>query len=142
MLSLSPTSRNARVSAIGLIAAVAFVGGQLLSGYHSLTERHVVCSEHGETLHLPGQSETLAGDSDEQKAHSGSHVQPAEPVQGGHEHEHCHLCPTSREPLALAAPVGQSFDQVAQARQLAIPPAELPAASNLYLFAPKTSPPA
>ncbi|GEM_PF-2630207 len=123
-------TRFARIAC--LLLPLLLVGVQAVGTSHALTERHIICDEHGELVH--------AG------THPGSAPAPHPRVQSLPETEHgahgcalvtglCHASATSPAPSGVdAPPVEASPEPAGEARDLPLraPPLE---------FAPKTSPP-
>jgi hypothetical protein len=124
------------------LLALVFVAGQLGSHLHAATEHHARCPEHGELVHVdaPLAAGTVAmaaatspGDSDA--------LRNAAAGVDGHEHDHCYLCPVSRERLGTTP----NADAIA-AVMPAVVAHSLPAmvahgGQPRYIIAPKTSPP-
>lgn len=138
----APTSHTAPRRVVVFVLLAAFGCLQVASLFHAATERHAVCPEHGELVHVSTDSGVLAlagaGDtSPETRAHAGT---PTD--QGAHDHDHCYLCPSSRvqaslpsaETLAAAAPEAHATHGIVAT--------DTPIAAQRYLVAPKQSPPA
>lgn len=139
------------------LLVLAFVVGQVGSFVHAAFERHTVCSEHGEIVHVPHGTpehgrvapstvETIdtggtGGLANAQAPRDLDAVRDGSAAGDEHAHEHCYLCPASRESLTP----GPSGDAVA-AVMPAVVPFSLPAVVTTsdrarYIIAPKTSPP-
>jgi len=125
------------------VVACLFVGGQIASGLHAATETHATCPEHGETIHVTDHPADAGAPVQASADHrDGASVDPALPDERAHEHEHCYLCPNTRERAALtrvdrqAPAIGDTLDP---------PPFPMVAAmvrGEIYVIAPKNSPPA
>jgi hypothetical protein len=141
-------ARRSRLrSATALAVAALLVVANLVAYWHQATVVHARCAEHGELVHAES-----AGDDDHARV-TASAPSTEVPVAvaalhsrttdaAGDDHDHCDLCPLTREPLRLGAAV------VAAARApQAIATARAPAAGTVartidrVRFAPKTSPP-
>lgn len=145
------------------LLVLAFVVGQVGSFVHAAVERHTVCSEHGEIVHVPhgtpaderaaagAPGHIAAGDVD--TAATADEQAPRDvdvdldvlrdgaAVGDEHAHEHCYLCPASREPLS-PAPSGDAIAAVMPAAvQISLPARVATGDRARYTLAPKTSPP-
>jgi hypothetical protein len=138
------------------LLVLAFVVGQVGSFVHAAFERHAVCAEHGEIVHVPhdlpehghvapgvpGLRGTLGLAAERAQAPRDlDALRDGSTAGEEHAHEHCYLCPVSREPLAP----GPSGDAIAAVMPAAVP-LSLPAVVATsdrprYIIAPKTSPP-
>lgn len=116
------------------LAVVLLVGGQLAALAHYAATRHVTCAEHGELL----EAATLV---DRLHACEHDHLIGVE-GQLGSEHDDCtiaracHQSATPAQPLCAPTLV----PALATAEVAAVVP--LAVTDELYLIAPKTSPPA
>jgi hypothetical protein len=143
MTSRTPfTTRNSsRTRGLAALVIMAFLGNSLAGYIHKAVERHARCPEHGEIIHVRGElAQTPAATA--ATATPGSHARPAAPDESSHEHEHCYLCPSTRERLSTASVASALFDTVPTLPWMAARTGAEPARSNLYIVAPKTSPPA
>lgn len=132
------------------LLALVFVAGQLGSYLHAATEHHARCPEHGELVHvdaLPlaatGPKATPATTATTPEARSGdADALRNGPAAGdGHEHEHCYLCPVSRERLGTM-PSADAIAAVMPAMVAhSLPAVVAPSGRPRYVIAPKTSPP-
>lgn len=127
-----------------LLALTVFLGSQLAGALHTATERHAVCPEHGEIIHLSDDDgNTLAlAERSHQSEHGGPEARPSAPLPSEDDHDHCDLCPTSRERGALSSPVAHSVTSAELAVDSQVITWRDPSASDLYILAPKNSPPA
>ena len=123
-----------RVAAV--LAAVACVGGQLVSLEHVASGPHIACKEHGELEDVP--SVAHIGE----VVHREATVENGAAPTGGHGHEHCAFASHARHMSAAGGrPVSPVSTTLADLRPAPIqvpPPKQLRA---LYRLAPKTSPP-
>jgi hypothetical protein len=147
------------------LLVLAFVAGQIGSYVHAAVERHAVCPEHGEIIHvpehvpehmpdhgLPGHGtdglvphrDSGLADEDARAEASpvvGDALRDASAASDEHAHEHCYLCPASRESLTP----GPSGDALAAAipevAALSLPAVVATSDRARYIIAPKTSPP-
>lgn len=145
------------------LLVLAFVAGQIGTYVHAAVERHAVCPEHGEIIHVPehvpdhglpehGASahglvphrDSGLADEDARAEASpvvGDALRDAAAASDEHAHEHCYLCPASRESLTPAP----SGDALAAAMPdvvpLALPAVVATSDRARYIIAPKTSPP-
>src|SRR5690606_524125 len=119
------------------LIAVVFVAGNLGSLLHEATERHARCPEHGELMHVEAAAPGAAGEDARDVA---ALARPSSD-SSEHEHEHCFLCPSSRERACLGPIHAAALAPVAR---FAPPPARAesaPRARHVYALAPKNSPP-
>lgn len=138
------------------LLVLAFVAGQIGSYVHAAVERHAVCPEHGEIIHVPEHvpdhgthglvphRDSGLADEDARAEASpvvGDALRDASAASDEHAHEHCYLCPASRESLTPAP----SGDALAAAMPDVVPfslPAVVATSDRArYIIAPKTSPP-
>ena len=121
------------------LVTLACLFGQLSSLAHGVLVQHVICAEHGESIHLRS---IAAGQGDSVQRLEGrvARARAALPLAEADEHDHCSLVasrnlrPQSSEDFTTGpALVGSS---VLDRRELVAIPT-IPA----YLIAPKTSPP-
>jgi hypothetical protein len=129
------------------LLALVFVAGQLGSYLHAATEHHARCPEHGELVHVdalplaatgpmatpPTGPEAVPDDADALRSGAAA--------ADGHEHDHCYLCPVSRERLGTMP----SADAIAAVMPAVVahslPAVVAPSGRPRYIIAPKTSPP-
>jgi hypothetical protein len=129
-----------------MAVAALLVVANLVAHWHQATVVHARCAEHGEQVHAAPEASADLRIGAADRAHEAVEVAALWARTGagaGEDHDHCDLCPLTREPLPLAAPAvaGVRLPQaVDAARPLAIA-ASLPSV-DLVRFAPKTSPPA
>lgn len=136
------------------LLVLAFVAGQIGSYLHAAVERHAVCPEHGELIHVPEHGMPADGlvphrdsglvDEDARAEASpvvGDALRDGSAASDEHAHEHCYLCPASRESLTP----GPSGNALAAAMPDVVPlslPAVVATSDRArYIIAPKTSPP-
>jgi hypothetical protein len=143
MMSRTPftTRFSARTRGLAALVVLAFLGNSLANYIHKAVERHARCPEHGEIIHVRGELAQTAADA-ATPASPGSHALPAAPDEDGHEHEHCYLCPTTRERLSTVSVASALLNIAPTLPRLAIHASVAPARSTIYIVAPKTSPPA
>lgn len=116
------------------LAVVLLVGGQLAALAHNASTRHVECAEHGEVL----EAARLA---DELHACDQDHLIGVEGGQGA-DHDDCSIARALQQSAALPHVAAAPQLVPALAPPDAVIPVEVAIASELYLIAPKTSPPA
>lgn len=131
---------------------LAFVVAQVGSYVHAAFERHTVCAEHGEIVHVPGHGlpgrmepgrmePGLARGQAEAPREAHDALRDGSAASDEHAHEHCYLCPASRESLTP----GPSGDAIAAVMPDVVPfslPAVVATSDRArYIIAPKTSPP-
>jgi hypothetical protein len=122
------------------LVALVFVASQLGSYLHAATEHHARCPEHGELIHVDAPAgATVAVEAADASAAEGAALRSA--GDEGHEHDHCYLCPVSRERLGTIS----HADAIAAATPVviahALPAAAMHVGQPRYVIAPKTSPP-
>ncbi len=130
------------------LLVLAFVVGQVGSFVHAAFERHTVCSEHGEIVHVPhGMPEhghVAPGTvevADAQAPRDLDAVRDGSAAGDEHAHEHCYLCPASRESLT-PGPSGDAVAAVMPAAvRFSLPAVVATSDRARYIIAPKTSPP-
>ena len=133
-------------SATAVALASLLVVANLLSFWHQATVAHARCAEHGEIVHAghAGAGELArderiaargeAGHADELTSRSWA--------LEGDEHDHCQVCPATRESLRLSRPVTPSAPLAAVAVAVALAPVSIDASGvDVVRIAPKTSPP-
>jgi hypothetical protein len=114
-------------------AAVAlFVVGQLVALSHEAATRHVTCAEHGEQL----EAAKLAGQDD---GCGQSHLIAVDGDTGGH--EDCDVARLLRTSTRTSATIHIAFATTSVATIQTFASVERPAALDVILIAPKTSPP-
>lgn len=130
--------RPALLQGQAALLVLVFVASQVGSYVHAAFENHARCPEHGELIHVDELPRTAAevvaaGDNDALLDASGD--------EDDHAHEHCYLCPASRDRAAssqVAHGIAASMPAVAiHAPDTAAAPGGL----ATYVIAPKTSPP-
>jgi hypothetical protein len=132
------------------LLVLAFVVGQVGSFVHAAFERHTVCSEHGEIVHVPhGMPEhghvapgtPALADEHARAPRDLDAIRDGAAAGDEHAHEHCYLCPASREPLT-PRPSGDALAAVMPAAvAFALPAVVATSDRARYIIAPKTSPP-
>lgn len=134
---------SSRARGLAAVLVVAFVGSNLGTYLHEATERHARCPEHGEVIHVAGEATTpwAPDDTTGQESTDPSARTPA-PDALGHDHDHCYLCPTTRERAVVLAPQPVAVATATTAVRSTIPDHAAIASSDVYALAPKTSPPA
>lgn len=131
-------ARVLRTQVVAALVVLAFVAGNLASSVHAATERHGRCPEHGEVIHFG--EETPRADVARTESPGPVAVDAAGDASP-HEHEHCYLCPTARERAGLAAATVATCTVPAELPLPRHALAVAPAIADLYIIAPKTSPP-
>jgi hypothetical protein len=123
-----------RSSAIGWLAALALLAGQLSSVVHLLVVQHQRCPQHGELVHAaegtPLASSPRVGD--------GAALGPAESPEG-HGHDHCLYL--IHRPEVMAPPGAGALVTVLADAPFLDKIVARPASFPLFRLAPKTSPP-
>lgn len=115
------------------LAVVLLIAGQLVALAHEAAVRHAVCREHGELLD--------AADVGEHRIPSDHAQWVAVEGQGGH-HADCTIARLLEQSTTAQAAL-VTLEAIAQTTELAArPPDAVERARELYLIAPKTSPPA
>jgi hypothetical protein len=112
---------------------VLLVGGQLAALAHNATTRHVECSEHGEML----EAATLV---DDLHACDQDHLIGVEGEQGA-DHDDCSIARALQQQAALPEILVAPQPAPTLASPHAVIVVAFAAATDLYLIAPKTSPP-
>jgi hypothetical protein len=125
------------------LLALVFVASQLGSHLHAATEHHARCPEHGELVHVEMDAPlaaAAAAKTDGAASPEGAALRNGAAAEG-HEHEHCYLCPVSRERLGTIP----NTDTIAAAAPVAVaspqPAVVAHGGQPRYVLAPKTSPP-
>ena len=116
------------------LAVVLLLAGQLAALAHNATTRHVTCDEHGEEQDAAQLTELL-------HACEHDHVVGVEGTQG-EDHDDCAIARALHQ--SAAAPDPTPLPQLLPASSAlpdALPVTTIAIASDLYLIAPKTSPP-
>jgi hypothetical protein len=141
-------ARRSRLrSATALAVAALLVVANLVAHWHQATVVHARCAEHGEVVHAAdglddGADHATAAIASDQAPVAIAILHSRAAGSAGDDHEHCDLCPLTREPLRLGAAVA-----VAAPAPLAVAAARAPSAQaavrtiDRVRFAPKTSPP-
>lgn len=136
------------------LLALVFVASQLGSHLHAVVERHARCPEHGELIHvdaLPLAARTgpvaAMGEAHGTAPHAAADTAPGHalrndaPEADGHEHDHCYLCPVSRERLGTVPNEGALAAAVPAVVAHSLPAVAAQSGRPRYVIAPKTSPP-
>ncbi len=150
--SVSTHMRSMILQGQAALLALMFVAGQLGSQWHALTERHARCPEHGELVHIDAmtgplpatmtmtaaavtgaEAGTAAGDADA--------LRDGAAAADGHEHDHCYLCPVSRERLGMVPNAGAISAAMPAVVAHSLPAVIAQSGRQRYVIAPKTSPP-
>lgn len=130
------------------LLALVFVVSQVGSYLHAATEHHARCPEHGELVHIDlGAPLAAAAAAETDRA-----TRPDDPDGGdalrdgaaageGHEHEHCYLCPVSRERLGTISNTDTILAAAPAAVASPLPAVVVHGDRPRYVLAPKTSPP-
>lgn len=120
------------------LLALVFVASQLGSYLHAATEHHARCPEHGELIHVEATAGTgiAAATAD---APEGAALRSAADEE--HEHDHCYLCPVSRERPGTVSHTGAIAAMTPAVIEHALPAAASHTGRPRYVIAPKTSPP-
>ena len=132
-------SPSGRWAAFAIV--VLCVTGQLATVAHRVLVQHVVCVEHGESVHLravaPGSARAVSPTAD---ALARASIADATAV-GVEDHEHCSLAASRTAPTTHLSV--QTFVPPADDARWIAPRLRPPGPSRApYLVAPKTSPPA
>lgn len=150
---ISNNRRRALVARVASVAALVLLAGPLSGAVHYATVTHVVCAEHGGTVHLDAHHPTAEASHGDHHHHAdASEVAdgvdriagqdaPADQPDSG-EHSHCELLATLAQGVLLQAPTGLSPPELVAAPGAV--PSLAPSAhvgAPRYHFAPKTSPP-
>jgi hypothetical protein len=138
------------------LLALVFVAGQLGSHLHAVSERHARCPEHGELIHVDAlplaaatgpMATTAAGRDTATDTASDTALGGADALRrdasaaDGHEHDHCYLCPVSRERLGTVPTVGAVAAAMPAVVAHSLPAVVAQSGRPRYVIAPKTSPP-
>lgn len=125
-----------RQGALALVCA--FLLAQLAGFVHLALERHAVCAEHGELLHVADSASSSAAAGHQER--TGPSLADG---SSGDAHAHCDVLPAvqPKQSVATGAPA-RSIEPLASAWNRAAPLAVAHAAVPLLLLAPKQSPPA
>ncbi len=147
--SVSTHMRSMILQGQAALLALVFVAGQLGSHVHAVSERHVRCPEHGELIHvdaLPLAAGPVAATAATSPA-SGTAPGEADALRNdasavdGHEHDHCYLCPVSRERLGTIPNAGALAAVMPAVVAHSLPAVVAQSGRPRYVIAPKTSPP-
>ena len=150
--SVSTNMRSMILQGQAALLALVFVAGQLGSQLHAVSERHARCPEHGELVHvdaLPLAAATgpiaataatggLASDNASGEADA---LRRDASAAEGHEHDHCYLCPVSRERLGTVPSAGAITAAMPAVVAHSLPAVLTQSGRPRYVIAPKTSPP-
>lgn len=127
------------------LLAVVFVASQVGSYLHAATEHHARCPEHGELIHVdaPLATEAMAMETATAPGSStdGDALRSDADGADGHDHDHCYLCPVSRERLGTVPNAHVITPVMAAAVAHARPGVVAHSGQSRYVIAPKTSPP-
>jgi hypothetical protein len=121
----------------GVVLAALLVASQTSAWLHAAAVAHATCLEHGETIHAGA-----IGDAAPEAVST-----PGAPAVRGDDaiasaHEHCEAGALLRfREVALSAPVAIAFAPVRGSPRLHDDARATPVATDVYLVAPKTSPP-
>lgn len=127
---LPRVARRPRYAAAAAVALL--VVGQLAAFAHEAASRHVTCAEHGEQL----EAVELAGHDD---GCGQSHFIAVDGENGGH--QDCDIARLLRTSTRASATVHVQLAAISVATIHTFASIEQPAALDLILIAPKTSPP-
>lgn len=142
-MSTRPATTHQRSTLIqghAALLAIVFVVSQIGSYVHAAFEDHARCPEHGELIHVDELPRTSAG-----PVATSEHDALLDASAGAndHAHEHCYLCPVSRDRTAPAAQADHGVSAEMPAVVTLAPEAvAAPGGRATYTIAPKTSPPA
>jgi hypothetical protein len=143
--SLSTHMRSMILQGQAALLALVFVAGQLGSHLHAVSERHVRCPEHGELIHvdeLPPAAGPMAATAATSPAPGDvDAVRKDASAADGHEHDHCYLCPVSRERLGTIPNAGALASVMPAVVAHSLPAVVAESGQPRYVIAPKTSPP-
>lgn len=139
--TLSTTRHSSRTRGLAALVILAFVGSSLASYIHKAVERHARCPEHGEIIHVSGALAQVP-DSAPATPSPSNHARPVSPEDSGHDHEHCYLCPNTRERMDMVVAAGTVSNAPPILPRTVAGTVAAPIYSELYALAPKTSPPA
>jgi hypothetical protein len=151
--SISTNMRSMLQQGQAALLALVFVAGQLASHLHAVSERHARCPEHGELVHVDARplatatgpmaataatgrdtaTDTSHGDADALRRDASA--------ADGHEHDHCYLCPVSRERLGTVPNAGAIAAAMPAVVAHSMPAVVAQSGRPRYVIAPKTSPP-
>jgi hypothetical protein len=148
--SVSMNMRSMLLQGQAALLALVFVAGQLASHLHAVSERHARCPEHGELVHVDAlplaaatgpmaatgrdsAADTSPGDVDALRKDASA--------ADGHEHDHCYLCPVSRERLGTVPNAGAIAAAMPAVVAHSMPAVVAQSGRPRYVIAPKTSPP-
>lgn len=138
--SAAPSARLSRLLCATRVqaafTALVFVVSSWFGMVHEATTRHVQCAEHGELVDAPSTAPRRAAATDHRLA-----LRNSAPAAGGH--EHCSLMSATRASRIAARPPALHSALIAISEVASAPTGGGTArATDLYLTAPKTSPPA
>jgi hypothetical protein len=151
--SASTNVRSMMLQGQAALLALVFVAGQLGSLLHAVSERHARCPEHGELVHVDALPLAAATGPMAATAATGrdtateTDLGDADALRGtastgeGHEHDHCYLCPVSRERLGPVPNTGAIAAVTPAEVAHSLPAVVAPSGRRGYVIAPKTSPP-
>jgi hypothetical protein len=146
MVSHAPAHllRRARIRGLAVVALLALVVGNLTAFWHEATVLHMVCAEHGEQIHVAAADPSVTATDVAERmvgAADASLHRTAVGRDAESGHEHCSLCPGTRDGAAPARTIIASATLVARPALLSAP-ADAPApAIAVHRLAPKHGPP-
>jgi hypothetical protein len=121
----------------GVILAALLLASQTSAWLHAAAVSHATCAEHGEMIH--------AGSIAPESAHAAA--EPSDAALRGDDstvsrHEHCGSSALLRfRDAALPAPIAVAFSPTVPSSRLRDGVVPLPRGADVYVVAPKTSPP-
>jgi hypothetical protein len=124
------------------LVALVLVASQIGSHLHAATERHARCPEHGELVHVDELPRAAATSAVAASAAASDALRDTSAASDEHAHEHCYLCPASRERLAPGQDAGVIAAVLPAAVSHPLPAVASAPGQPRYVIAPKTSPPA
>lgn len=137
--SVSHHARSRILQGQAALLALVFVASQLAGYLHAATEHHARCPEHGELIHVDAPAEAASRPAVATPAEDDHALRTA--AADDHEHDHCYLCPVSRERLGTVPDTGALAAVLPAEIGHATPAAVAPTGRPRYIIAPKTSPP-
>ncbi len=120
-----------------VILAALLLASQTSAWLHAAAVSHATCAEHGEMIHAGA----VAPESDRAEAEPSSPALRGD-VSGVSGHEHCGSSALLRfRDAALPAPIAVAFALTPPSSRLRDGVVALPRGADVYVVAPKTSPP-